>query len=207
MSRLLLAFSCFFRLLFRGRLPSEASAYLPPEALALPIPSHSPVAHGVSTDSRAVSVTGSFPVTPSTVPVAFVGPRGDANELRGQGALALLALFQREGRLVDFLRESLDEHDDVAIGAAVRDIHRGCKKVLEEHLRIEPVMPGQEDAPVTIPRGFDPGEVRLIGKAAGEPPFRGILVHRGWRVVDVKFPVLNEAIDRRVLAPAEVRLP
>ena len=49
------------------------------------------------------------------------------------GALALLALFQREGRLVDFLREDLTGHPDESIGAAARDVHRGCKKVLEQH--------------------------------------------------------------------------
>ena len=127
--------------------------------------------------------------------------------MREEGALVLLGLLQREGRLVDFLRESLDQHADAAIGAAVRDIHRGCKKVLDEHLRLEPVMPGQEEGPVVVPRGFDPAEVRLIGKASGEPPFRGILVHHGWRALGMKLPTLTEGVDRRVLAPAEVRLP
>jgi hypothetical protein len=48
--------------------------------------------------------------------------------------------------------------------------------------------------------------VRLIGKTVGDPPFRGILVHHGWRAVDVKLPTLSDGVDRRVLAPAEVRL-
>jgi hypothetical protein len=121
--------------------------------------------------------------------------------------LLLLGLLQREGRLVDFLRESLDQHPDAAIGAAVRDVHRGCRKVLEEHVRLEPVMPGSEDGPVVVPRGFDPSEVRLIGLAAGEPPFRGTLVHHGWRAIDVRLPTLSDGVDRRVVAPAEVRLP
>src|SRR4051794_23608866 len=56
----------------------------------------------------------------------------DPSQLRTEGALHLLALFQREGRLLDFLRESLDRHDDAAIGAAVRAVHRGCKKVLDQ---------------------------------------------------------------------------
>ena len=72
------------------------------------------------------------------------------------GALALLALLQREGRLVDFLREPLDGFSDAEIGAAVRDIHRGCKKVLAQHLPLEPVMPGAEEAQVAVPKGFDP---------------------------------------------------
>jgi len=127
--------------------------------------------------------------------------------VRDEGALLLLSLFQREGRLVDFLRESLGGHDDAAIGAAVREIHRGCKKVLDEHFRIEPVMPGEEDSAVTVPRGFDPGDVRLVGKLDSGPPFKGTLVHHGWRALEAKLPALSEGIDRRVLAPAEVRVP
>jgi hypothetical protein len=191
MSRISLAFSCFFSLLFRGRLPPAAALYtaageLPPAPTAeTPMPAAAPA-----------------PVAPSAP-----GPPRDAGaEDRVEGALLLLGLLQREGRLVDFLRESLDQHPDAAIGAAVRDIHRGCKKVLDEHLRLEPVMPGQEEGPVVVPRGFDPAEVRLIGKATGEPPFRGILVHHGWRASGVTLPTVSEGFDRRVLAPAEVRL-
>jgi hypothetical protein len=36
MSRIALAFSCFFRLLFQGRLPDAAAAFLAPEALPQP---------------------------------------------------------------------------------------------------------------------------------------------------------------------------
>ena len=183
MSRFTLAFSCFFSLLFRGRLPAAAAARVPPEWLGAPAP----------------EVPPALPPVPS--------PRELAADSRVEGALLLLGLLQREGRLVDFLRESLDQHADAAIGAAVRDIHRGCKKVLDEHLRLEPVMPGEEEGPVVVPRGFDPAEVRLIGKASGEPPFRGILVHHGWRASGVKLPTVSEGFDRRVLAPAEVRLP
>jgi hypothetical protein len=190
MARISLAFSCFFRVLFRGKLPAEAVLYLPEDALPSPTP---------------------LPAAPSA-PVAVVAPSRStrpvpSREERDEGALLLLGLLQREGRLVDFLNEALDQHADAAIGAAVRDIHRGCRKVLHEHVRLEPVMPGQEEGPVVVPRGFDPTEVRLIGRAAGEPPFRGILVHHGWRAVDVRLPTVSEGVDRRVVAPAEVRLP
>lgn len=122
------------------------------------------------------------------------------------GALALLALLQREGRLVDFLREPLDGFSDADIGAAARDVHRGCRKVLEQHLTLEPVMPGAEEDKVTVPKGFDPAEVRLVGEARGEAPYRGTLRHHGWRATSVKLPTLTEGVDRAVLAPAEVEL-
>jgi hypothetical protein len=196
MSRIGVAFSAFFGLLFRGKLPPEAALYLPPEAAPPgPPPALPPVA-------VAPPPTAGVHDRPS-------GPSSSASSgaSRADGALLLLGLLQREGRLVDFLRESLEQHADAAIGAAVRDVHRGCRKVLEEHVRLEPVMPGSEDGPVVVPRGFDPAEVRLIGLAAGEPPFRGTLVHHGWRAIDVRLPTLSDGVDRRVVAPAEVRLP
>ena len=220
MSRISLAFSGFFGVLLRGRLPGDAVPLLPEEFI--PRPPAPPVQKASVTARtlpeipamREATATGSATGAAAAAGSASSGGlaranaiRGnDAAELRSEGALGLLGLLQREGRLVDFLRETLDQHADAAIGAAVRDIHRGCKKVLDEHLRLEPVMPGREEGPVVVPRGFDPTEVRLIGKTGGDPPFRGTLVHHGWRAVDVKLPTLSEGVDRRVLAPAEVRL-
>jgi hypothetical protein len=197
MSRIGVAFSSFFGLLFRGKLPPEAAFYLPVEATppGLPAP---PV------QAALPPLTGAPPAAaPASDRSAALAPGAS----RTEGALLLLGLLQREGRLVDFLRESLEQHPDAAIGAAVRDVHRGCRKVLEEHVRLEPVMPGSEDGPVVVPLGFDPTEVRLIGLAAGDPPFRGTLVHHGWRAIDVRLPTLSDGVDRRVVAPAEVRLP
>jgi hypothetical protein len=197
MSRIGVAFSSFFGLLFRGKLPPEAALYLPPEAVPPGPPAALPPVP-----------TGPPPAAPSSErPLQLTSSVSTSGASRTEGALLLLGLLQREGRLVDFLRESLEQHPDAAIGAAVRDVHRGCRKVLEEHVRLEPVMPGSEDGPVVVPRGFDPTEVRLIGLAAGEPPFRGTLVHHGWRAIDVRLPTLSDGVDRRVVAPAEVRLP
>ncbi len=196
MSRIGVAFSSFFGLLFRGTLPPEAALYLPPEAAPPgPPPALPPVA------------VAPPPAGPASDRPSSSSSSASSGASRADGALLLLGLLQREGRLVDFLRESLEQHPDAAIGAAVRDVHRGCRKVLEEHVRLEPVMPGSEDGPVVVPRGFDPTEVRLIGLAAGEPPFRGTLVHHGWRAIDVRLPTLSDGVDRRVVAPAEVRLP
>jgi hypothetical protein len=197
MSRLSFAFSCFWSVLLRGKLPNAAILYLPD--IAAPEPA----------TSQTFAPLAPLPPRPAPAAAPAQPPlRGpETPEVRAEGALLLLGLLQREGRLVDFLTEGLDQHGDAAIGAAVRDIHRGCRKVLNDHVRLEPVMPGQEEGPVVVPRGFDPAEVRLIGRAAGEPPFRGILVHHGWRAVDVKLPSLSEGVDRRVVAPAEVRLP
>jgi hypothetical protein len=232
MSRASMAFRCFFKLLFRGTLPPEAVAYLPEDARpALPSPGGGEPAskHGDPLDRAAADAAGAgarsggarpaepAQLVPPVPPVPRVddepaAPRAPARKSAGaaeqhaEGALAFLALLQREGRLVDFLQESLDAYEDSDIGASVRDIHRGLRKVLGDYFKIEPVMPGQEDDPVNVPRGFDPGEVRLVGDVAGQPPFKGVLRHHGWRVVEVKLPTLSEGVDRHVLAPAEVEI-
>ncbi|RMG18612.1 MAG: DUF2760 domain-containing protein [Planctomycetota bacterium] len=131
--------------------------------------------------------------------------RDKLKEARDAGALALLAWLQREGRLVDFLREDIDDYDDEQVGAAVRAIHKGCAKVLAEGFELEPVLDGEEEASVEVPAGFDPVAIQLSGAVKGDPPFRGTLMHRGWRVTRIDVPV-PETVDPRVLAPAEVEL-
>lgn len=121
--------------------------------------------------------------------------------------LRMLALLQREGRLVDFLLEDIDAYSNDQVGAAVRDIHRHCQHALEEHLILEPVLPHAEGDTVEVPAGFDPSAVQLTGNVTGQPPFRGALRHHGWRAKEIKLAPLPEGQDDLVLHPAEVELP
>jgi hypothetical protein len=118
-----------------------------------------------------------------------------------------LGLLQREGRLIDFLTENIAGYDDAQVGAAVREIHRKCQAALVEHLEMEPVLAQDEGASVEVPPGFDPSRIRLTGNVAGNPPFRGTLLHRGWRVKAIKLAPPPEGQDEFVLQPAEVVLP
>ena len=121
--------------------------------------------------------------------------------------LRVLAVLQRDGRLIDFLQEDIDAYSDAQIGAAVRDIHRGCRKSLRDYLTIEPILNGAEEDRITIGADFDPAEIRLIGNVNSSPPFQGILKHHGWRVKAVHLPVLPVARDdASVLSPAEVEV-
>ena len=187
MSRFVLAFACFFKVLFSGKLPDRAVKLLPPPPE--PVQAKEPKV-----------------VEKIVEKIVVEKPKVSASQQHRDGALAMLGLLQREGRLVDFLRESLDTYTDADIGAAARDVHRGCKKVLDQYLSIEAVMPGAEEDKVSVPKGFDPAEVRLIGEAKGDPPFSGTLRHHGWRVVDAKLPALADGVDRHVIAPAEVEI-
>ena len=96
--------------------------------------------------------------------------------------LRILAVLQRDGRLVDFLEEDIDAYTDAQIGAAVRDIHRGCRKALREYLTIEPVLTGRRRVRSTSRPTSTRPPIRLIGNVDGSPPFNGVLKHHGWRV-------------------------
>jgi hypothetical protein len=131
-------------------------------------------------------------------PAALAPPPADA-------ALRLLATLQEDGRLIDFLTESIQGYSDEQIGAATRGIHDACAKALRACVTLEPVLPGREDEAVTVPKGFDPSEIRLTGDVRGEPPFTGILRHAGWRVTGVSIPE-RTGLEPRIVAPAEVEL-
>ena len=121
-------------------------------------------------------------------------------------AVQLLTLFQRDGRLVDFLTEDVSPYPDSQLGAAVRSIHASCRQVLDRYLKLEPVLSSEEDQPVTVPVGFDPAAIKLVGNVAGEPPLRGLLRHRGWRVTEINLPSLPQGSGRAIVAPAEVEI-
>ncbi|MDM0053536.1 DUF2760 domain-containing protein [Variovorax sp. J22R115] len=127
-------------------------------------------------------------------------------EASPDAALQLLALLQRDARLIDFVGEDLGSYADAQIGAAARLVHEGCAKVLREHFSIVPVRDEAEGGRVTLQAGFDAAAVRLTGNVVGQPPFNGSLRHRGWRVTEVRLPKLAERHDTRVVAPAEVEL-
>jgi hypothetical protein len=118
-------------------------------------------------------------------------------------AAQLLAILQKEGRLLDFLSESLEGFGDAQVGGVARSVHSGCAKVLKQYLVIEPLLAQAEGEKVEVPPGFSPNEIRLVGKVQGDPPFHGTLRHHGWKLVSAKLPDLKPP---EVLVPAEVEL-
>ena len=121
-------------------------------------------------------------------------------------ALQFLSLLQREGRIVDFLQQDITGFPDADVGAAARVVHAGCRKALRAHAQIEPVFHEKEGARVELAAGFDAGEVKLVGDVRGEPPYAGVLRHRGWRATRFELPQIVGGGDVKVLAPAEVEL-
>jgi len=185
LTRLSFAFRCFVSLVFRGEIPLDISRTL---GLARP---------EVAPPPSAAKAT---PAAPK------VG--GDKSSLESlDRAVQMLALLQRDGRLVDFLQEDVSAYPDGQLGAAVRSIHSSCSQVLERYIKLEPILSSEEDQPVTVPVGFDPAAIKLVGNVTGEPPIRGLLRHRGWRVAGVTLPSLPQGSGRAIVAPAEVEVP
>lgn len=189
-TRLWFAWVCFFRVLFDGAFAARSFAVrdampeLPPAEKAAP-PSEKPA----------------LPAPPPEPPKPAEPAKPDVT-----AALQLLALFQREGRLIDFLEQDVAGFSDGDVGAAARVVHEGCRKTLRQHAKISAVRGEEEGAGVTIADGYDAHEVKLIGNVSGKPPYKGVLRHRGWRVRDLVVPTPTKAHDATVVAPAEVEL-
>ena len=154
---------------------------------------------------NAPAVVAPAPASIVTRPVEPAQPIV-VKEATPEAALQLLGLLQQEARFLDFVQENIAGHGDADIGAAVRVVHEGCRKVLKQHLDLEPVRTEAENSRITLPKGFDAGAVRVSGNIVGEPPFTGKLIHRGWRASRIHLPRLAEGHDARILAPAEVEL-
>ena len=121
-------------------------------------------------------------------------------------AVQMLALMQRDGRLIDFLMEDLTAYADGQIGAAVRDVHAGCRGVLTRYLNLEPILAGKEGERTNVSQDLDPASIRLVGNVTGRPPFPGTLLHHGWRVTKIELPPLAASGGRSIVAQAEVEV-
>jgi hypothetical protein len=120
-------------------------------------------------------------------------------------AITLLEALQREARFVDLCHESLDNFSDEQIGAAARNVIRDSAQVLERFFKLQPVSQIAEGDTLEIPAGFDPGQYRLTGNVSGKPPFRGQIVHAGWRATRCELPQWTGGHESSlVVAPAEV---
>jgi hypothetical protein len=85
------------------------------------------VGRGPSRDNRRAGAEAARPM-----PVTTRANQADAE------IVSFLAMLQARGRLVDFLMDDINAHDDAQVGAAARVVHSGCKTALLEHFRISP---------------------------------------------------------------------
>lgn len=133
-------------------------------------------------------------------------PPENAFQASAEPGVQVLALLQKEGRLLDFLREDISGFSDAEVGAAVREIHAGCRRFLDERAQLEPVLEAAEGETVEIPSDFDPSAIALVGPIPAEGPYRGVVRSRGWRVRSLNLPTVAPEADASVAARAEVEL-
>lgn len=179
-SRLWLSWVAWFRVLSDGRYAARVAALAneAPPAEALP--------------------------APVTAPVAPPPPPAASRASAEDGALQLLALLQREGRLVDFVEQDVTTFSDQDVGAAARLVHEGCRRALHAHARVVSVRTEAEGTSLRLEQPSQ--EVKLVGNVAGAAPFRGVLRHRGWKVEELRLPTLIGGHDPKVVAQAELEL-
>ncbi len=183
--RISFAIESFFAILLRGEIPDHVLRDLAMQ----PVP-------------REVE-----PLTPEPEVMSTPVPELPPEDL-GDRAVQLLALLQRDGRLIDFFSENITPFSDEQVGAAARTVHESCRQVLERYIKLEPVLDSEEGQPVMVQEDFDPATTKLIGNVTGEPPMRGVLRHHGWRAAQIDMPPLPpEGLGRSVVAPAEVEIP
>jgi len=186
MGRIWLAIRVFFLVLFNGRVARQVG-----EALAR-----------AAKEAEPAAVPGPTQKAEPKPAVAKPAVRPVRSE-----AITLLATLRREARLLDFIKEPLDAYTDAQIGAAVRDVHRDCGKVLDRLFAVQPIVAQEEGSPVEVPTGFDAGRFRLTGNVAGDPPFHGRLMHHGWEATVCLVPEWSGTkLAAMVVAPVEVEL-
>jgi Domain of unknown function (DUF2760) len=180
LNRIVLAFRCFFNILFRGELS-------PGVLTALRLPRR---------DAASKPPAAGKPAAAPPLP---------ASARTSDGALQLLAILQREGRLVDFLMEDIASYSDDQVGAAVRDIHGQCREALHRVATLEPVIDGVEGTFAKAP-SKNPSVVRFVGNVPAKLPEGGILRHKGWRAANVNLPAPPAGQDAANIAPAEIEI-
>ena len=121
------------------------------------------------------------------------------------GALQLLGILQRDGRLLDFFMEDISPYSDEQVGSAARGMHGPCRDALNRYITVLPVIDGVEGTFAKAP-SQDPGKVKFLGNVPAAPPPGGILRHRGWQATRIDLPALMPKQEVMVLAPAELEV-
>ncbi len=133
-------------------------------------------------------------------PKTKIIPSTDPSHLR------FLFFMQQGSRLIDFLKEDISGFSDAQVGAAVRKIHQDSKQIVEELVTIRPLRDEEEGSKITVQKGYNPAEIKLVGKVMGTPPFQGTLIHRGWKAHKRSLPAQIGELSPDILCPAEIEI-
>ena len=128
------------------------------------------------------------------------------NEQFNNGALYMLHLLQREGRLIDFLNEDISNFNDAQVGAAVRLIHQNCHKALTDYVSIEKIVSNiTEGNDYSVQKDeVDNNLFKFTGNVPSQAPYKGILEHQGWKVSKANLPQINDSFNCSIIQTAEI---
>jgi hypothetical protein len=157
---------------------------------------------GALSESAIVELGLSRREAPKPAPAAAPAPPVARTS---DGALQLLAILQRDSRLVDFLMEDISSYSDDQVGAAVRELHDQCRDALGRYVTLQPVIDGVEGTFAKAPSS-DPNVVKFVGNVPAKPPAGGTLRHKGWKAAKVDLPALSAKQDATIVAPAEIEV-
>lgn len=177
MNRIVLAFRCFFGILFHGE-------------LSAPVLTELRLSRREAPASKSAAAAAAQPAKPA-------GPKPS------DGALQFLGILQRDSRLVDFVMEDISQYADDQIGAAVRDLHDQCRDSIKRYVTLQPVIDGVEGTFAKAPT-TDANVVKFVGNVPAKPPSGGTLRHKGWRAAQVNLPATPQ--DTTIIAPAEIEI-
>ena len=140
MHRILLAFRCFFNILFHGAISDVTLAEL-----------------GVSRRATApVKAAAAAPAAPTAQ--------------AADGALQILSILQRDSRLIDFVMEDISAYSDEQVGAAVRGLHDQSRESLSRYVSLAPVIDSVEGTYTKTPAGDPSAVKFIGNVPAGTPP-------------------------------------
>jgi hypothetical protein len=122
-------------------------------------------------------------------------------------AITLLAALQREARLIDLIKQPLNQFSDEQIGGAARNILADSAACLDRFFGLAAVAPAPEGAEMEVPQGYDAAVYKLSGPVSGSGPFCGTVVHQGWKATANNMPVWSGSkAAALVIAPVEVEI-
>ena len=201
--RIFLAFRAFFATLFRAD-----SAERIRNALA---GNSSPVSAAATNKQAADEAAKDGLNRPSVMSARNDQARNDQarNDQARNDAITMLAVLQRDARLLDLVHESLDDYSDEQIGGAARNVLRDTRKALEKVFGLRRLVDVAEGDRIEIPNQSSPIRWRVLGSGAnsteGSSGSRGTLVHAGWIASKTELPTwTGKKEDVLVVAPAEV---
>src|SRR5260370_9719187 len=135
--RVTFAFRCFFSILFHGEIPNDIAHKKIQPAAQVPAPA-------VPSVSRLKEVER---------------PASEAFDR----AVQMLALLQRDGRLIDFLADNISPYTDAQLGAAGRTIHEARRKVLKPYVTLGLVLNSEAGQPATVQASFERSALKFVG--------------------------------------------